>query len=509
MKTLAIINATRINSYAFEPFAGGESAFNRVLKLVRGLADKEDILILAGPQALPETEFRVLSKENWSMSTVLQAASAFALDKVQSDALVYVHADCPCLDADLAITLLRLHRNYRAEYTFADGYPPGFACEILRPRILANLAELAKRNDVPADREGLFAVIQKDINSYDIETELSPVDLRTLRFSPLCDTKRNKMAAEALWALGARSAADAIKLLPAHPELMRTIPGFLWVQITEGCMQSCSYCPYPLMVGDPRKLRGFMPADRFSALIDDAVALCDDIVVDVSLWGEPSLHPDFTGIAEAVLRHPNTTLLIETAGLGWDNDLVDALVARGGERVHWIVSLDAPDSATYESLRGAGMDESISFAERLARSLPKNAHIQAVRMKENEENLETLYRGWKKITDKVIIQKYDDFAGTLPDRHIADLSPLERLPCRHLARDMAVLLDGTVPMCKHSLEASSGEPRTLAYGIKVGNAFEDGLEKTWREMNKYYQRHCAGDYPAPCGRCDEYHTFNA
>ncbi len=507
MKTIAIINATRINSYALEPFAGGDSAFTRVLKLVHSLVDDVDVLILAGSQVLPPVPVKVEQKDAWSMSSVLKTAAIFAADRPQADALLYVHADSPYLDAELAATLLKLHRNYRAEYTFADGYPPGFALEILRPRVLPNLAELAVKNDAPADREGLFAVIQKDINSYDIETELSPVDLRTYRFSPLCDTRRNKTAAEALWTLGARSAADTVKLLPKHPELMRTVPAFLWVQITEGCPQSCSYCPYPLMVGDPRGLKGFMPTERFAALIEDAVALCDDLVVDVSLWGEPSMHPDFPGIAEAVLRHPGTTLLIETSGIGWDNAVVDALVARGGERVHWIVALDAPDSATYEALRGAGMDESISFAERLARSLPSNAHVQAVRMKENEENLETLYRGWKKITEKVIIQKYDDFAGSLPDRHIADLSPLERLPCRHLARDMAVLLDGSVPLCKHSLETS--KPGRLCYGTIVGNAFADGLEKTWQSMNRYFQLHCSGDYPVPCGRCDEYHTFNA
>jgi spiro-SPASM protein len=257
----------------------------------------------------------------------------------------------PFLDKDLCSSLLDLHQRYRSEYTFADGYPPGFAPEILSPRVLPNLAELAGRHNVPADRDGLFAVVQKDINSYDIETQLSPVDLRGLRFAPLCDTKRNKQAAEALFALGARSAADAVRLLPAHPELLRTIPAFLWVQITEHCPQACTYCPYPSMAGDPRLLKGFMPVERFTRIMDEAVLLCDDLVVDLSLWGEPSAHPDLPSIVASVMAHPKFTLIIETSGIGWRQGMAEELAVRWGGRIHWIVSLDDPDIRGYVALR--------------------------------------------------------------------------------------------------------------------------------------------------------------
>ncbi|PKL26467.1 MAG: spiro-SPASM protein [Spirochaetae bacterium HGW-Spirochaetae-3] len=505
METLAIINATSVNEFATRPLAGGPSALARAETLARSVAGGNILVLASSP--LPDTGLPTVLKPSWSMHDVLSEAAAFASSKPESDTVLYLQGDAPFVDAALTDTLLELHRRYRAEYTFADGYPPGFAPELLAVKTLPNLVGLAAKHDVPVDRDGLFAVIQKDINSYDIETHLSPVDLRAYRFSPVCDSKRNALSAERLWNLGARSAADAVRLLPVHPELLRTVPAFMWVQVAEGCPQACSYCPYPMMVGDPRSLSGVMPTDRFERLMADAEALCDDLVVDVSLWGEPSLHPDFQKIADSVMARPRFTLIVETSGVGWPAGAAEAVAKKAGARVQWIVSLDDEDDAGYRSLRGERRDEAIAFADRMIGVSPGNVHVQAVRMRDNEPRLESFYRGWKKRGDKVIVQKYDSFAGCLPDRTVAELSPLDRLPCRHLARDIAVLIDGRVPNCKHCLVR--GADSRLEYAGSAGNAFDDGLETTWNRMGAWYERHLASDYPEPCGRCDEYHTFNA
>lgn len=511
MKILAVINASAVNELAWTPFSDGPDALARVVELARLFAaTAEDgdanILLLAGP-GVPERGLNCVRRDAWTMRDVLAEAKAFSENRPGIETILYLQADAPFTDAALARTLLDLHGRYRAEYTFADGYPPGFAPELLAARTLPNLVELAGRHDAPSDRDGLFAVIQKDINSFDIETQLSPLDLRAYRFSPVCDSKRNCMAAERLWRLGARSAEDVIRLLPAHPELLRTVPAFMWVQIVEACPQACSYCPYPLMVGEPGALTGYMPTERFRRLMQEAELLCGDLVVDLSLWGEPSLHPGFDDIVAAVMEKARFTLIVETSGIGWKPGLPEALAARYGKRVQWIVSLDDPAEDGYRSLRGEGKDEAEAFAERMIRRSPGNVHVQAVRMKDNESRLEVFYRGWKKVGEKVIIQKYDSFAGTLPDLTVAELAPLDRLPCRHLARDLAVLVDGSVPPCKHCLSRTS--TGGLGYYQILGNVFDEGLKTSWDRMDAWYTRHLSADYPEPCGRCDEYHTFNA
>lgn len=515
------MNALALTEYAFMPFAAGSSAFERALAVLRALADDEDILVLAGEGAAKEARSLLPSgarleslRSGSTMKAVLDAVASFAADRSGVEFVVYAHGDAPFLDKELAERLIALHQKYRAEYTYADGYPAGFAPEIISTRVLPNLAELAGRHDSPAERDGLFSVIQKDINSYDIETELSPLDLRSYRLSPVCDTRRDFMAAEALYAEGCRSAEDAVRIVPERPGLLRTVPAFLWVQVAEACPQACSYCPYPRIAGDPRGKAGFMQPERFEALIADAEALCDDLVVDLSLWGEPALHPDFKALAESVLRRPRFSLIVETSGIGWRPGVAQAVAAMGGGRVHWIVSLDDPDDEGYRSLRGEGRAEAEAFTRSLAAIAPGQVHAQAVRMRGNEERLEGFYRGWKRDIEKVIIQKYDSFSGAMPDLSVADLSPLERFPCRHLARDIAVLLDGSVPACKHCLVSSAGSASAaagpLAYAQVFGNAFgPGGLRAAWDAMDAWYQKHAEGAYPDCCERCDEYHTFNA
>lgn len=503
MKTIAIVNATNLSPFALKEVFDKKSAFSIVLDFCKSFA--EETIVLSGNNS-PITGIKTSKLLDNTMNSVLSFIKTVTEERPNIDTILYVHGDTPFLDIKLAKELLDMHKFYRAEYSFADGYPAGFSPEILSKRCIPNLSLLAERHNFPADKAGLFAVIQKDINSFDIETKLSPLDLRAYRLNPVCDSKRNTIAAEKLWALGARSAEDAVKLIPGHLELLRTIPAFLSIQTTEACLQACSYCPYPLLAGDPRKLKGFMPVDKFSAIITEAKELWDDIVVDLSLWGELSVHPDCEEIVNTVMSKEGFSLIIETSGLGWKNGLAESLSERWKHRLQWIISIDDATEEGYQLLRGNGWQEANSFAKRLIEVNKSNVHVQAVRMQENEARLETFYRAWKQLSDNVIIQKYDSFSGSLPDRSVANLAPIKRLPCRHLARDLSILLDGSVPVCKHSLIRNGS---ALSYAQVGANVFTQGLEKAWDSLDNWYNLHAKSNYPEVCRYCDEYYTFNA
>jgi spiro-SPASM protein len=125
-------------------------------------------------------------------------------------------------------------------------------------------------------------------------------------------------------------------------------------------------------------------------------------------------------------------------------------------------------------------------------------YIQSVRMKDQEEYLEKFYRSWKEKGFNVIIQKHDHFCGVLPDLRVTDLSPVKRFPCWHLKRDLNILIDGTVPMCREDLKRES----------VFGNIFTDNLEQIWNNGNGLYAIHLSGEYPEICRECDEYYTYN-
>ena len=508
MKLAALVYAGSLSPHAFEPLAGGASAYERSLGFASALPGLERLVVAEGsiaPPSGPQERFR---RELWTVDGILEAMAEAGAGM---DAIVLLWADQPFLDLGLAGRMLENYRRYRAEYCFADGYPLGLAAEIVAPRILPALRTLCASLPPEPARDSLFSVIQKDINSFDIETAISPLDLRDLRLTLACDTKRNTLLVERLLEAGVRDEGSALEVIPGRLDLLRTLPAFVQIQVAGGCPQSCALCPYPAVGGDILGRGDFMEKSRFVSILDQVEALSGDAVIDISLWGEPSRHPGIGDLIDEVLARPGLSLIVETSGLGWDRNLVRSLsegllAGRGAARLSWIVSLDAWSPELYEKLRGSGYAEATSFAEFLIGLFPRGAYVQCVRTRENEAELEAFWRGWKKKTENVIVQKYSSFAGFLPQRRVSDLSPLLRRPCWHLKRDLAVGLDGSVPLCR---ECVRGE-------IQLGNAFaEGGLEAAWAAGEAYHAAHIeAGSvpgstYPRPCAECDEYYTYNA
>jgi spiro-SPASM protein len=436
----------------------------------------------------------------------LESAAAGALVKTLRDLasgydnLIYVFGDSPFLDTEITRRMLENHAKYYAHYTFADGYPAGITPEILAARTLPALAALCADTSTAINRETLFTLIQKDINAFDLETELSPEDMRLLRASLTADTRRNHLLCERIAAdlpKGEAPKSEAVlALLKKNPEIMRTLPAFVAVQITEGCPQSCMSCPYPLF-GDVTKT-GFMSPEDFEIITRKTAGFCGDAVIGVSLWGEPSLHPEFSRLARGIAEKPGLSLLVETSGIGWKDEVIRECGAMLGSRLTWIVSLDAVNSEQYTKLRGAGWNEAFARANMLLEEFPDTAYVQALRMADNEETMEIFYRTWKEKTSRLIIQKYDWFCGFLPQRKVTDLSPLDRFPCRHLQRDLSVLIDGSVPLCRNDLRKT----------IALGNLFTDDMKQVWEKGGVFYGGHIAKNYTGICGKCDEYYTYN-
>ena len=238
-----------------------------------------------------------------------------------------------------------------------------------------------------------------------------------------------------------------------------------------------------------------MELEDFRRIIDMVESFSEDAYINISLWGEPSFHSRIGELIRYVLEKEKLKLVIETTGIGWKKSILESFEDR---QPIWIVSMDALNGDTYRRLKGEGFEEAVGTAEFLLERYPGNTYIQAVRMKENEEELEAFYRYWKKKTNNVIIQKYDHFCNRLPDRRVTDLSPLNRFPCWHLQRDLYVLSDGTVPICREDLNGD----------FIVGNILKEGIENVWDAGLKYYRYHTEGKYPEICKNCDEYYTYN-
>ena len=495
MKNLVVINAIKLSSYAFKPLRDGGSAFSRCLDFARSLPEVGEWVILAPSSlSLPGTEIKTAVRTDWDTKGMLEELKALSDGY---DHIFYFFADCPLLDLNLARRMYQNHLRYFADYTFADGYPYGLALEILKAPVVEALLKLVKDGEA-VKRDSIFETIKKDINAFDIETEIAPVDLRLLRLSLTADCKRNFLLLERLLGLGATDEESVCRLIQERPELLRTLPAYFPIQIVAGCRQSCSYCPYPLLEPGLLTNKREMPKEKFFEVIEKIEAFCDDAVISVSLWGEPSLHSAIDELLGFVLKRPAMEMVVETAGLGWDEKRLEKLAGELERKPAFIISLDAHQPELYGKLRGKGFNEALPTARLFLRLFPATTYVQAVRMQENEEALEGFYRDWKKETENIIIQKYDHFCRFLPQRKVTDLSPLKRQSCWHLKRDFVVLLDGSVPMCREDLKQAH----------LLGNVFQMGLDEIWQQGEQYYKRHLAEDYPELCQDCDEYYTYN-
>ena len=455
----------------------------------------------------------VISKQNWTLSGIL---AAIAADSAEYDNVVFAWGDCPFYDAELTSKLYGQHVQYAAEYSYADGWPYGLVPEMLASgavRILSKLCEQKKEiADAKLTKDSLFNLIKTDINSFEIETLISPVDFRMYRLEFTCSTKRGALLCERLSKFERKNALEMCKEAVKSAAILHTLPYFYSIQVTEKCTGNCIYCPYPQ---EYQKKYGklpseagdtaFMSYDHFSKLIDNIKSFSDDAVVALSLWGEPMYHPEVVRLIKKVLEYPSLSVLIETTGVNITEDfcnqvkaVVDSAPARTGsyQPIMWIVSLDAVTQQTYETLHPASpltLEQASTASELLRKYFPDSTYVQMIRTEHNEKELEMFFRSH----ENRIIQKYDYFCGKLPQFKPADLSPIERNECWHLRRDMQILGDGSVPLCKEYMFDSC-----------VGNAFYEELESIWNKGVPLLESHIDKEYPDICRNCDEFYTCN-
>ncbi|MDR2343607.1 MAG: spiro-SPASM protein [Spirochaetaceae bacterium] len=528
-----VLFAGDLHEEAFEKAFDGKSALDLALKRAAAFPYAVKITVLA-PNDFDETlipgyveRIELVRGDSWNTKTLLHS---LARAGEGFDLSYFSWMDTPFLDVGLAGDLAGRHLRGVAEYSYADGWPGGLAPEILSPGTAGILARINGDNEAPVERDTIFAVLQKDINTFDIETEISQIDFSRHRLNLAACSRRNLLLLKRFWDAGVAGTVNttdaAGRIIVERPGLLRSLPAFYPIQVVSACPQRCRVCPYPKsgvfrfldFLGGETPIKNDSPVlkpEDFSVLLDKIEDFSGDGVVDLSLWGELALHPQKFELVRDILRRPALSLVIETSGIGWETSDFETLARESAAApprknrmaaLSWIVSLDSNDESGYRKVRDEGFGTALENARSIISLFPKDAYVQALRMKGNETEIEKFYRFWKDEKANVIIQKYDSFCGILPERSAADLSPIKRDPCWHLMRDMPILLDGSVPACRSA--RMPGDPGTAELPASLGNALDEDLDTIWRRGESVYERHCAGNYGGHCSKCDEYYTFN-
>ncbi len=517
MKSLAVLCAYAVSEYAFIENEAGITPFLKVCADAAQFPHCEKLAVLTSPEMsgkicaflkeaqINKIEYEVIGLKDYTAYAVFSQAADIIKNNAQFEHVFFLYADLPCVDLKLTESLFANHIEYRAEYSFVDGYPEGFAPEILAAGLCGILSDISKDNSVSAERNFIFETIKKDINNYDIETLIAPVDLRHLRLRFAADTKRNALLCSRFPDI---SSDNYSHLILQNREKLFTLPAYYSVELVAESPLASIYKP------DIRHQKKMMEKQNAFSLIEKIAEYSDDAVISLSVLGEPSLYTGIEEIIERILSYPKLSVLIETSGLCWSNEIIEKIkdivhnsVPRKNamQPIYWIVCIDAVSSQMYAKVHALSENEAsiklkqaVTFVDTLHASFFDAVFAQIVRMNENEIETEPFYRFWKNLKVNVIIQKYDTFCKTLEDKRVADLSPIDRNPCWHIKRDRYILCDGTVPLCKEDIFCKK----------ILGNAFTDGFDLIEKNAFKIYKEHLACKYGGLCEFCDEYYTYN-
>ena len=342
----------------------------------------------------------------------------------------------------------------------------------------------------------MFNSLQKEINSFDIETFFSKRDLKLKRIELTLFPKRYRVITErVIERAGTECSYERFcELVDEEPGILRSLPSFIEIEVTNRTNQPCSYRPNESL----SRGRGDMGINTYRRCVDELSSFTDHYYVVFSSLGEPMLHPDIRTLVEYTLGKSGVDIIIESDGHLFTPDFSDFLASLKSSRVHVIFDVDAVQEETYTKLHGGNLRRVERNIRYLLSKHPDNVYVQMVRMDENEEEMLSFYDQWESDGAQVIIQKYNTYCGTLPERSHADLRPLLRHPCWHLMRDLVVFHNGDVPRCKQDINGQ----------YSLGNIQKQAIQEIWQGNEALYLQHCAATYDTFCDGCDEYYTFN-
>lgn len=420
---------------------------------------------------------------------------------------VYLFADlyAPFVDGALAERYAAMTVERIAHYTYGEHYPRGIAPQALSAEAVRILAGIASGNNRPFDDEAIMDLMGLDINSYDIEIDVSPVDFRRYRLDL---RTRSRISCRLIGQLLSNAAVppeqfgieQLAELITGDSGVQRTLPAYVELDLSDNCNLNCCFCPRQALGTGGVSDGPFVEPGQVGQLIGQLKELNPEAMVALSPYSEPLLHPQFREIAAHILDN-GFRLLVETNGVCLTDQLLSFFADQPVDQLIVIVSLDTLNSEQYAEWKGeVDYQKLMTDLECLFTLKPRNSFVQVLHMEGLAEEVDGFYRFWKKHQERVLPRKYNSFCGVLPERQITDLSPLRRAPCWHLQRDLVIRADGSVNLCKQDLQAN----------FMRGNVWQEGLAAVWERLHDDFQNHLKSGFQQPqlCQGCDEWYTYN-
>jgi hypothetical protein len=225
----------------------------------------------------------------------------------------------------------------------------------------------------------------------------------------------------------------------------------------------------------------------------------DDVRLTLGGAGDPLCHPQFAEALAIVREAGIPAVHVETDLL----DLSDAALEKIAQNGVDVLSVHLP-AATVETYRRVmGINGYGRVLENLKRVLGARTALPLIvptftKCRENLAEMEVWYDQWLRVLGHAVIVGPSDYAGQIPDRAVADMSPPRRRACARLNSRMSVHSDGVVPSCEQDVLAA--QPMGHAHESRIGEAWRHGLAvlRSDHEANRLASRPL-------CAACKEWH----
>ena len=432
------------------------------------------------------------------------------------------------LDLKLAEEALSDHQKYLAHFSYGENIPMGLLPDFLSKDFIEELPISQEGfignigDKLGGKDEELRAFVLKNIEKYDVEIFYKKPDLRQYRLDFSSRTARSRNLAEQVLARKADlSFAELAEFLKANPEILRPYPSYFQLELSTRSPLRPFYLPQR-----DSQAQGLGQAQDLDRDQDMNIELIQKLIEDLKNngmegdasfalggLGEPTEHPQFIEILASLLKLKQTkTLYLETFALCLDKDMLESLaVLEGVQKLHIIIGLNSLQRERYRQMYGADLlhkvHANIKAVESILEAMPAEkrrfrVYAEMIRMQENDDEIDAYFARFEKSPIEVILQKYNRYIDLLPERRAANLNPLHRDFCWHLARDLYLKADGQVPLCKQ--DPFGKRAPCLSFQEHSVNEI---LEKTMPQHKASVQQEYAKT-AMPCLECDEWYTFN-
>jgi len=416
--------------------------------------------------------------------------------KSTTTSIAKIFIDSPFIETDIVKEMFTQHSEFLAEYTYSENLPQGLTCEIFSRELIENLPDLSEKT------LQLGSVIKSNINEFDVELFYKEPDLRSKRINFRSSDPRDLMIMENLYKLknDFLKYSELKKEIENNPGVLYTTPNYVEIELTDECNLDCIFC----YRNNKKNKNGNMPLKTFQKIIDDLNELNTPYNISLTGAGEPLMHPEFYKILKiAIEQKLIDKIIVETNGIFTDSNYYNFLQENSSQEIITIVNINASNKEDYKKIHGEDFFEIVTKNLKNLKKLNelgKRLYLQIMKINETEPFLDSYYDFWEKEDIPIILQKQNTYLGLIEDRRYSDLTPMERIPCWHLQRDLLILANGTVAFCKQDIDGN----------FSTANILQKSLKKIWEDKKENFIANYKGNFSKnpDCQRCDEWYTFN-